>query len=129
MIYYTGDMRGSAYEFTKFCYKMSLSESNIIVILGDVGANYYGGKRNREFKESIGRLRFTSRRDKAIYIIIDVLVTGSVKHIVALTQVAIYIIFSEQAIHFSAAQTAVFLIAFHAEHRKRQRLAHAITSA
>lgn len=59
MIYYTGDIHGSTYELTRFCYKMTLSEEDIIVILGDVGANYYGGKRDREFKEAVSLLKPT----------------------------------------------------------------------
>lgn len=59
MIYYTGDIHGSTYELTRFCYKMTLSEEDTIVILGDVGANYYGGKRDREFKEAVSLLKPT----------------------------------------------------------------------
>ena len=86
-------------------------------------------KETRFFPISFGLLlRFTPRRDEAINIIVDVLVTGGVKRIIALTKVTVYIVFSEQAIHFSAVQTSVFLITFQAEHRKCQRFAHAITS-
>ena len=59
MIYYTGDIHGSTYELTRFCHRMNLSEEDVIVILGDVGANYYGGKRDREFKDAIGLLKPT----------------------------------------------------------------------
>jgi hypothetical protein len=41
MIYYTGDIHGGKVEITKFCKKNSLTADDVIVILGDVGANYY----------------------------------------------------------------------------------------
>lgn len=44
MIYYIGDIHGSTYELRGFCFKMHRSEDDIIVVLGDVGVNYYGGK-------------------------------------------------------------------------------------
>ena len=41
MVYYTGDIHGSKIEVTRFCREMNLTEEDIVVILGDVGANYY----------------------------------------------------------------------------------------
>ena len=46
MIYYTGDTHGSKVEVTSFCKRMELSEDDIVIILGDVGANYYGTDRD-----------------------------------------------------------------------------------
>lgn len=46
MIYYTGDIHGSKAEITSFCKRMELTEEDIIIILGDVGANYYGTDRD-----------------------------------------------------------------------------------
>ena len=56
MIYYTGDIHGSASELRNFCKKMTLDEDDVIVILGDVGANYYGGKRDQYFKQELNGL-------------------------------------------------------------------------
>lgn len=42
MIYYTGDPHGSKHEISRFCNRMRLTEQDTIVVLGDVGANYYG---------------------------------------------------------------------------------------
>ncbi len=56
MIYYTGDNHGSAAEITAFCKKMKLTEEDIIVILGDVGANYYGDSRDKKLKKALQAL-------------------------------------------------------------------------
>ena len=42
MVYYTGDIHGNAKGIVAFAQYFELTESDIIVILGDVGANYYG---------------------------------------------------------------------------------------
>jgi len=59
MVYYTGDIHGSKFEVTRFCKRMNLTRSDILVILGDVGANYYGGKRDAEFKAALSSLKPT----------------------------------------------------------------------
>lgn len=46
MVYYTGDIHGEAVWITHFCKKMKLTEDDIIVILGDVGANYFMNERD-----------------------------------------------------------------------------------
>ena len=46
MIYYTGDFHGSNDEFVRFCINNELIEEDVVILLGDVGANYYGGKRD-----------------------------------------------------------------------------------
>lgn len=56
MIYYTGDIHGSAFELQAFCRKMELTSDDIIVLLGDVGANYYGNKRDQRFKQALNSL-------------------------------------------------------------------------
>ena len=45
MIYYTGDIHGGKYEIVRFTKRMNLTADDVIVILGDVGANYYGNER------------------------------------------------------------------------------------
>ena len=42
MVYYTGDIHGNAKAIVAFAQYFELTESDTIVILGDVGANYYG---------------------------------------------------------------------------------------
>lgn len=59
MIYYTGDMHGSAFEIEHFCRRRELTEADVIVILGDVGANYYGNNRDRKLKEALSHLKPT----------------------------------------------------------------------
>ena len=40
MVYYTGDIHGNAKAIVAFAQYFELTESDTIVILGDVGANY-----------------------------------------------------------------------------------------
>lgn len=47
MVYFTGDIHGSPYNIIRFAKRMKLTRSDVIVILGDVGANYYGNDRQR----------------------------------------------------------------------------------
>ena len=42
MIYYTGDIHGKPDKIVNFALQHKLTENDIIVILGDVGCNYYG---------------------------------------------------------------------------------------
>lgn len=56
MLYYTGDIHGSATELSAFCLRMQLSCQDIVVILGDVGANYYRGRRDKIFKQELSGL-------------------------------------------------------------------------
>ena len=46
MIYYTGDIHGDKREIVRFAKRMNLTAEDVIVILGDVGANYYGTEEN-----------------------------------------------------------------------------------
>ena len=59
MIYYTGDIHGSAKGIVAFAQHYELTESDIIVILGDVGANYYGNRRDRYCKDTLARIKPT----------------------------------------------------------------------
>ena len=40
MIYYTGDIHGQKYEIERFCKRFKPTRDDVIVILGDVAANY-----------------------------------------------------------------------------------------
>lgn len=59
MIYYTGDIHGSAKGIVAFAQHYELTESDMIVILGDVGANYYGNRRDRYCKDALARIKPT----------------------------------------------------------------------
>lgn len=50
MIYLTGDIHGDPKRILHFCQKKSITEKDIIIILGDVGANYYGGNKDVAIK-------------------------------------------------------------------------------
>ena len=56
MIYYTGDLHGLKAGLIQFCNQMDLTSDDTIILLGDVGANYYGGSRDRKFKHALNRL-------------------------------------------------------------------------
>ena len=42
MIYITGDTHGDMNRIVRFCERMETSQEDIMIILGDVGLNYYG---------------------------------------------------------------------------------------
>ena len=44
MIFLTGDIHGNPTQIQLFLEKVKLTEKDTIVLLGDVGANYYGNK-------------------------------------------------------------------------------------
>jgi len=56
MIYYTGDIHGSITRIKKLCETYKLTSEDTIVILGDVGANYYGNKKDRYLKKAFSKL-------------------------------------------------------------------------
>lgn len=56
MIYYSGDLHGSNVEIELFCRHKQMSRKDTFILLGDVGTNYYGGKRDRMYKASFGPL-------------------------------------------------------------------------
>ena len=56
MIYYTGDIHGNNDRIVEFCHRFSFTSEDVIVILGDVGANYYRDEKDRALKESFARL-------------------------------------------------------------------------
>lgn len=59
MIYYTGDIHGSTIEIVTFCARFQPSKDDTIVILGDVGANYFGNERDDAFKVEFAKLEPT----------------------------------------------------------------------
>ena len=59
MIYYTGDIHGSTLEIVTFCMRFKPTKDDTIVILGDVGANYFGDFRDNKLKEAFSKLEPT----------------------------------------------------------------------
>lgn len=59
MIYYTGDIHGAPWKIIDFCKKVNTTEDDTIVILGDVGANYYGDVRDTLFKKHLDHVKPT----------------------------------------------------------------------
>lgn len=55
MIYYTGDIHGDPTQPIQFCRKQRLGKSDTVVLLGDVGVNYYGDAREEVLKKAFNR--------------------------------------------------------------------------
>ena len=56
MVFYTGDIHGDPRNVVKFSERLRLTKEDIIVILGDVGANYYLDERDDYCKAELNRL-------------------------------------------------------------------------
>lgn len=59
MVYITGDIHGQTERITYFADRFGMTEEDIIVILGDVGANYYLNKRDKKTKEQLSLIKPT----------------------------------------------------------------------
>lgn len=59
MIYITGDTHGDFRNVARFCERVRTEKSNILIILGDAGVNYYGGELDAEKKECLESLPIT----------------------------------------------------------------------
>lgn len=59
MVYYTGDIHGQEYEIVRFCKKVKPTAEDVIVILGDVGANYSLDERDAKLKKALNRVKPT----------------------------------------------------------------------
>lgn len=59
MIYYTGDIHGSKLKIVTFCMRFQPTKNDTIIILGDVGANYFGNERDAQFKAELAKLEPT----------------------------------------------------------------------
>ena len=51
MVYITGDIHGNPTRILDFVDRVQIRETDVIVILGDVGMNYYGGRRDKLAKQ------------------------------------------------------------------------------
>ena len=58
-IYIIGDTHGDMNRIVRFCERMETSKEDIMIILGDVGLNYYGDSRDRRNKEKVANLPIT----------------------------------------------------------------------
>lgn len=56
MIYFSGDIHGSPWGVKRFCEKQKLTKEDTLILLGDVGANYYGDWRDVEMKKVMATL-------------------------------------------------------------------------
>ena len=56
MVIYTGDIHGSPFRIVSFCDKIGIGKNDTIVLLGDVGANYYGDKRDSSCKKILSKI-------------------------------------------------------------------------
>ena len=56
MVYITGDIHGQTEGLSYYSKRFGMTREDIIVLLGDVGANYYLGKRDKKTKEVLNSL-------------------------------------------------------------------------
>ena len=59
MIYITGDTHGDFSRIERFCDRFHPSKDDVMIILGDAGFNYYGGKRDQRAKKRMAELPIT----------------------------------------------------------------------
>lgn len=59
MIYITGDTHREFERIYNLCEKQKTTKEDILIILGDVGINYYGGLKDRLLKEELSKLPIT----------------------------------------------------------------------
>lgn len=59
MIYITGDTHGDMSRIVQFCKRMDTSKEDILIILGDVGINYYGNSKDIGIKREMSNLPIT----------------------------------------------------------------------
>ena len=59
MIYYTGDIHASATKIVAICNRLKPTKDDTIIILGDVGANFYQNERDKELKKTLAKLEPT----------------------------------------------------------------------
>ncbi len=59
MIYITGDTHRDFERIERFCDRMKTTEDDIMIILGDVGVNYYGGVRDEYIRRRLSQIPIT----------------------------------------------------------------------
>lgn len=53
MTYFYGDIHGNPKELCETCERIKVGHGDVLILLGDVGANYYGNKRDKLVKEML----------------------------------------------------------------------------
>lgn len=59
MIYITGDTHGDFSRIERFCERVHPTSDDVMIILGDAGFNYYGGRRDQRAKERMSQMPIT----------------------------------------------------------------------
>lgn len=59
MYYITGDTHGDFIRIERFCERFQPSRDDVMIILGDAGFNYYGGKRDQRVKQRMSEMPLT----------------------------------------------------------------------
>ncbi|MBQ9211438.1 MAG: metallophosphoesterase [Clostridia bacterium] len=59
MYYITGDTHGDFSRIETFCRKMKPTRNDVMIILGDAGFNYYGGRRDQLAKKQMAQMPIT----------------------------------------------------------------------
>ncbi len=59
MFYITGDTHGDFSRIERFCDRFHPSKDDVMIILGDAGFNYYGGKRDQRAKKRMAEMPIT----------------------------------------------------------------------
>lgn len=57
MIYLTGDIHGNPEPIFEFCKRLEVRREDTVIILGDVGANYFGNERDTAMKDILESLK------------------------------------------------------------------------
>lgn len=57
MVFYTGDIHGMPWNVVKLSIRLHLTKDDTIVILGDVGANFYCDERDKECKAALNKIK------------------------------------------------------------------------
>ena len=59
MVYITGDIHGAPHRIVNFAKDIRISRNDTLIILGDVGANYYLNEVDSECKRLLNSLKCT----------------------------------------------------------------------
>ena len=57
MVYITGDIHGTPTRIYEFAQRHQLTKNDVVILLGDVGANYYGDERDERVKETLSNVK------------------------------------------------------------------------
>ena len=57
MVYITGDIHGTPTRIYEFSQRHQLTENDVVILLGDVGANYHSDERDERVKETLSNVK------------------------------------------------------------------------